>query len=154
MMLWYWFALLVSTGLRWHWASLMMLWHWLPLISTLIFACHNSGKNCTKELLMVFWMLLAALVDSCWLAKPCGYFWIKQLLLIHVWCFTSGLFYRQQKLESPQRTTSKQVHSLLPPLPLVSGLQMRLKLLRTLIKVDFEKYKPTNLSHRYWPQED
>jgi hypothetical protein len=55
-------------------------------------------------------------------------------------------------LDFLQRTISKQVHILLfpinlsIPLPLVDGrLEGRLKQLTTLIKVDFEKYKPTEI---------
>jgi hypothetical protein len=52
------------------------------------------------------------------------------------------------KIVSPQRTTSKHVYT--PPCsikhlspPLVGGLEGRSKHLRTLIKVGFEKSKPT-----------
>ena len=55
----------------------------------------------------------------------------------------------QCRLDSPQRTISKQVHILLCPinlafpLPLVvGGLEGRLRHLSTVIKVDLEKYKP------------
>jgi hypothetical protein len=74
-------------------------------------------------------------------------------LSYHCWfVWTELLISWQWRLESPQRTISKQVHILLCPiklsfpLPLVSGgLEGRLEHLRTLIKVDFEKSKPTDV---------
>ena len=73
-----------------------------------------------------FWRLLQPPAD--WPAETRGFFWIEPLLPIHVWCSASGLDCWQQRLESPQRTTSKQVQvpllllTSLPPLPLFSGL--------------------------------
>lgn len=73
-----------------------------------------------------FWPLLQPPAD--WPAETRGFFWIEPLLPIHVWCSASGLDCWQQRLESPQRTTSKQVQvpllllTSLPPLPLFSGL--------------------------------
>jgi hypothetical protein len=105
-------------------------------------------EKCTKELLVVFQLLPATTADSCRSVLPLDFFWMEALLLIHVWCFASGLDFRQQRLEPPQGTISKQVHtpcpiSHFPPLPLANGLSGKLKSLRTLIKVAFEKYKPT-----------
>ena len=66
-------------------------------------------EKCTRELLVVFSLLLATLTDSCWLAELWGFFWIEPLLLIPVLCFAGGLDCRQRRLESPQGTTSRQV---------------------------------------------
>jgi hypothetical protein len=67
--------------------------------------------------------------------------------------WTKLLISWQQRLESPQRTISKQVHIFLCPinlsfpLPLVGRrIEETLKRLWTLIKVGFEKCKPKQLS--------
>ena len=57
----------------------------------------------TKELLVVFNCFLP-------LQRTPANSWIKLQLLIHAWCFASGLDCWQRRLESPQRTISKQVH--------------------------------------------
>ena len=118
----------------------------LPCWSSLIFLCcdfveRNEPKN--------FCLHLVTSADSCWSAEPHPFFWIKLLLLMRVWYFTSGQDCWQWRLKSPHRTISKQVCgppcpvSYLPPLPLVSGLKGRLKHLR-ILKVGFEKHKATN----------
>lgn len=82
---------LAGLGLRWHWSSLMIPWHWFSLLPSSIFACHNFVERHAPKNFWWFWLRLAPLVYSGWLAEPCGYLWIKQLLLTHVWYFTSGL---------------------------------------------------------------
>jgi hypothetical protein len=46
-----------------------------------------------KEQLTVFLLLLATSKDSWPYLEPHGFFWIKLLVLIHVWCFASRLDY-------------------------------------------------------------
>jgi hypothetical protein len=66
-------------------------WHWfaLPQFAGLHLSqlCRKKG---IKELLVVFWQLLATLTDSGHLAEPGSFFWIKLPLLIHEWCFQVG----------------------------------------------------------------
>ena len=58
----------------------------------------------------MFQLLLAASVNFHQSAEPLSFFWIKSLLLTPVWCFASGLDYRQQRLKLPHGTTNKLVH--------------------------------------------
>ena len=78
--------------------------------------------------------------------------WAGLLLLIRVGVLLDDLVADKEDWNPPpQRTISKQVHNLFPinfsfPLPLLSGgLKGRLKHLRTLISVGFEKSKPSSL---------
>lgn len=64
----------------------------------------------TKGLLVAFQLLLTTSVDLWQLVEPHSFFWIKPLLLTHVWCFANGLHCWQWSLESPQRTISKQIY--------------------------------------------
>ena len=100
-------SLPVFVGLCWCWPLLSTLLHWFTLLSSQIFTC----EKCTKELLVVLWLILAASSDLCRSAETCSFFSIGQLPLIPVWCSANGLDYWQQRLESPQRTISKQVYN-------------------------------------------
>lgn len=109
-----------------------------------------------REFLGIFWWLLAASqTQADWQSlvvssgsKCFADLWVVDWTAIADWCwsFARGLDSWQQRLESSQRTISKQVHFLLTFLfhpPLGGGLEGRLKHLRTLIKVDFKKSRPT-----------
>jgi len=102
---------------------------------------HN--EKCTKEPVL-FGLLLVASAATCWL-EPCGFCQVKALLLICVLRLVLDST-AQWRLVFPQRITSKYVHNSLPfpvnffsLLPLVGGLEVQLKYLRTLNKVGFEK---------------
>lgn len=64
----------------------------------------------TKELRVVFWLPLATSGSQ---SERCHSFRVQPLLLIGAWCSATGQDCRQQRLPSPQGTTSKQVHA--PP---------------------------------------
>lgn len=123
-------SLLVIVGLCWYWSFLKTLLHWFALLSSMTFTCDSIHRNTPKNF---WWLLLVAPMDSYKLAEP-HFFWIKPLVLICVWCFAVGQDCWQQRLESPERTISKQVHNscllltFFPPLMLVSdGLEGKLK---------------------------
>ena len=84
---------------------------------------------------------LAASEDTCRSAEPHRFFWIKPRLLICVWCLAGGQDCWQQKLELPQRTTSKWVYpvSYWPFFSPTSGGWWA----RREAKVGFENSKPT-----------
>lgn len=95
----------------------------LPL--ALLFACHELAREP-----VTLQRLLVASLDSCWFGR------ILQHLLdpattkcLMFW--TGLLIFWQQRVGSPQRTASKQVHNpyflltFLLPLPLVGGLERR-----------------------------
>ncbi|EDM08705.1 similar to RIKEN cDNA 3110040N11, isoform CRA_b [Rattus norvegicus] len=89
------------------------------------------AEKCTKELLVVSWLLLAASTNSHKLMEPCSFPWIKPLLLIHVWCLLVDWTADNKDWNHPKElvlnmsTTSA---SCFFPLPLVaSGLEGRLK---------------------------
>jgi hypothetical protein len=42
------------------------------------------GEKHTKELLVVFWLVLTTSMDLCHLVEPHSFFWTELLLLIHV----------------------------------------------------------------------
>lgn len=77
-------------------------------------------------------------------AGSCCYYW-----LMFGACYWNGLLISNtEEWNCPQGTTFEQVHNtlsfvLLFPLSLVGGLEGRLKCLRTLDKVGFEKSKPS-----------
>lgn len=81
-------SLLVFVGLWWCWSLLMTPLRWFFADFCLSWLRRDK---CTKGLLVIFQLLLAASVDLCQSAEPCGFFWIEQLLLIHVWCLASEL---------------------------------------------------------------
>ena len=104
---WYWFTLSFFAGLCWALLMLVFtdqaLWYWitLPLFAGHFLSWFHKEKHYQRtsgfsgsfpsllwipELLVVFWQLLAASVDSRQLAELHGFFWIKLLLLIHEWC--------------------------------------------------------------------
>ena len=136
-------------------------WYWfaLPLFANHCLSWLGREKH-IKD--VVFLHLLATSEDSGRLAKPQGFFWIKLPLLICEWCLQVDQATTADSSELncwypdnadwilTERTISKQVcilffpNNLSFPLPLVGDwLEGRLKHLSTLIKVGFEKYKPT-----------
>ena len=93
MMLLHWFPLHLFSGL--HWAPLIFADNALELVHLAFLVDHHlswlCGEKCTKELLVVFLLLLAAPMDLWQLVEPCCFFWIKLLLPIYVWCLPRGL---------------------------------------------------------------
>jgi hypothetical protein len=84
------------------------------------------------------------------LAEPCGFFWIKQPLLIPV-NLTANILTMKIRI-APQNFLNFLLCpvKLFLPLPLKGGgLERRLKHLRTFIIVGFEKYKPERVSRNY-----
>lgn len=92
------YSLLLFLGLCWYWSLLTMVWPCVTLLDfqddsmTLV---HLSffDDNCllrldrekfTKELLMIFWQLLAVSTEMVWLVE--SFFWIELPLLISEWC--------------------------------------------------------------------
>jgi hypothetical protein len=62
-------------------------WYWYA--SSFFVGHHLSWlhrETCSKKLLMVFWQLLAASLDSGWLTEPCSFFWIDLSLPNCEWC--------------------------------------------------------------------
>ena len=90
--LWHWFTLPLSlldfVEFCWPWSALAMLS--LALVCFAFFTDHYlswlSREKCTKELIVIFWWLLATSLDLGRFAEPQGFFWIKLPLLIHEWC--------------------------------------------------------------------
>jgi len=80
-------SVLAVAGLCWCWSSLTMLCDiGSPCHSLLIIICLEFiERNATKDVLVALWRLLAASIDSVWLAEPWGFFWIKLPLLICEW---------------------------------------------------------------------
>jgi hypothetical protein len=112
-------------------------------------------EKLAKELVL-FWLLLAASMDLCWFSslEPRGFFWIEPPLLIPVWSLPTGLdcrypdnkdwYHLKGLLLNRSISNPLVLLTILFPLPLVDGLEGRLKHLRTLIRVGFEKKsKPT-----------
>ena len=58
----------------------------------------------------MFQLLSVTSTDSCQLAVPSSFFWIKLLLMIHVLYIATGQDGRQKDWDCPQSATSKQVH--------------------------------------------
>jgi hypothetical protein len=126
--------------------------------SSMIFTCLDFVREkSAKEVLMVLQSLLATCEDSCRLGGVSRFLLDRAtatdsclVFAIGVGCCCLFMF------GITQRTTSKQVHT--PPFPinlssllsLVSGLEGRLKHLRTFIKVGFEKPKPTDIPIWSW----
>ena len=153
---WYWYALPFFTD---HQCTLMTLlftydavWCRIPFP---LFSGHPltwlHREKCTKELLVVFWQLLATLSDLALFVGPHVLICIDLPLLIHEWglqgvalplmiIWTELLISWQCRMDSLQRTNSKWVHILLCPinfsfpLPLVGGgLEERVNHLSALI---------------------
>jgi hypothetical protein len=112
-------SLLVFVGLHCWWSSLTTPLHCFTLVSSLIFTCCGFMWYSGCFLLLLWahafvlisrasWSLLdgATAIDLCLVFAE----WTGLPLLIRVWCFVSGLNCWQWRLESPQRTISKQVH--------------------------------------------
>ena len=91
-------------------------------------------KKSTKELPVVFWMLLATSSDSCGFSSQ-DFFWIIPLLLIRVCCL-------------PIELDCHHWLCLIFWTRLLISWQWRLKHLRTLTKVGFENSKPI-IQHLY-----
>ena len=130
-----------------------------PCYSLTVIICHdflerNAQKNfwwCSSSFLLLLWTqaigkALKFLLDQTAVkvfASGSSY-WLGWTELPISW---------QCRLDSPQRTLSKQAHSLLCPVnlsfplpPEGGGLEGRLEHLNTRIKVGFRKYKPTGIS--------
>jgi hypothetical protein len=97
-------------------------WHWftLPLFADdhLSWLCREKR---TKELLLVFLGYLAAAMVSCRLAELHGFFWIELSLLNRE---LDCCYHDNEDCNLPQRTTSKQIHSLLCPIDLSFTLSL------------------------------
>lgn len=153
---WYWFTLPLFAGLCWALLMLILndniVWYWFT--SLLATICHNfleksTPKNyCSRSFFPLPWtwadwkslLVSSGLNYHCWFVNGVGE-WIKLPPLILV-SWTAGIL-AMYVLPS---TISKQVYILFCPinlsfqLPLIGGgLEERLKLLSTLIKVGFEK---------------
>jgi hypothetical protein len=97
---WYWFALSFFAGH--HWAVLPLVFTEVSVFVLSFFVVHHLQRlyreKCTKELLVVFWWLLAAFTDLGQLAEPPGFVWLEPLLLICKRCLqmdqatTAGLY--------------------------------------------------------------
>jgi hypothetical protein len=133
-------------------------WYWfaLPLFADhhLLWLCKEKHK---EKLAVEVWGLLASSAGLGQLTEPQGFFWIKLPFFdswmtfashssYHCWfMWTEPLISWHSRLDSPQRTISKQVHILLCPinlffpLPQVGGrLEERLKHLNILSKICFK----------------
>lgn len=140
-------SLLGFVGLCWRWSLITTLWHWFTLpLSPIIICCDFVEKNSPKNFSWYsgsFLLLLQTQPSWQSLQFSSGSNWC---CWFENWATTADSW--QWRLESPQRTLSKQDRiSLCPinlflPLPLAGGgLEERLKHWRTLFKVGLYKSK-------------
>jgi hypothetical protein len=113
-----------------HWVTLQFfagLCRWsLALVHLAFFTGFHVSWLCRgkhiKELLAVFWLLLAAPSDSRWFVGSRGFFWFELLLLIPVdWTADNKDWNRPKELLLTRSMSSCPINYL-PPLPLDGGV--------------------------------